>query len=88
MSANKPLWAGLHLDKMASASGFDTTPEVADALLALAREQRDLLRSLEWSGGMEVDLGEFELGLCPTCYDKPHAPDCRLAALLDTEHQS
>lgn len=41
----------------------------------------DVLKSVEWSGGGEVD----ECGWCPVCsrwWEQGHAPDCRLAAAL------
>ena len=82
MPSNNPIWSDLDLGKMASASGFDTTPEVADALLALAREQREVLKRVEWVLFNSRDQQDG----CPVCYGRRnyrgHAPSCRLAALL------
>lgn len=87
-------WAGFALygnDGDATGFCFDVPSEAYTEesksnfrLIAAAPEMLELLRDLEWSG---------EEGSCPSCHsegvspvgfpaNRPHRPDCKLAALL------
>lgn len=63
-------------------------PSVTEQLHAENTRLRELLRRVEWGGGVEEDAWHWAAGcfFCGTFADKnaTHTPDCELAAALGT----